>query len=374
MGRPEADTGRLTPGGGGMGRPEAETGRGAPGAGAAPGPGRPGAAGGRGAPPWGGGPAGRCGACGAADAAGRCGGMPWGSGRAATDDGRCSLVIGRELTTRRGSSAGGAAGAAGSAAAAGATGAAGAAGAASAAGAGAGAGAGVGASAAGATGAGSTAGAGAGAGSGAGAGAGATTSATGAGAAGAASESAGASDESTRLAPLAFLAGASPSGLAAAFFAAVFLAGLASSGCSGRVSPSRSARRRNRSAWASMIDEDWLLASTPITLHRSSTSVLVIPSSFASSCTRMFFAKLIQPFVGVGPSEALPAAFHSLMCDGVDSNAIRSSDSAPGPTGRRHARSKPRRFTAAVKHPGVSLVHSHAPRPGAVRLMIAVPS
>jgi hypothetical protein len=88
----------------------------------------------------------------------------------------------------------------------------------------------------------------------------------------------------------------------------------------------------------------------------------------------MFFAKLIQPFVGVGPSEALPAAFHSLMCDGVDSNAIRSSDSAPGPRGRRHARSKPRRFTAVVKHPGVSLVHSHAPRPGAVRLMIAVPS
>jgi hypothetical protein len=43
---------------------------------------------------------------------------------------------------------------------------------------------------------------------------------------------------------------------AAAFFAAAFFTGLGSSGCSGRVRPSRSARRRRRSACASMsVDE-----------------------------------------------------------------------------------------------------------------------
>jgi hypothetical protein len=97
---------------------------------------------------------------------------------------------------------------------------------------------------------------------------------------------------------------------AAAFFDAallVFLAGLASSGCSGRVRPSFSARRRKRSACASMMLEDWLFASTPIFEVSSNSSLFVIPSSLASSCTRMFFAKLIQPFVGVGLPDAGPA-------------------------------------------------------------------
>ncbi len=333
-------------------------------------------------------PAGRCGAWGAADAgccaAGRCGACgacgpcgPCGpcevSGRAATELGRGSLVTGRELTTRRGSSAVGAAGATGAAApTAGADGGAGAV----ATNATAGAAGSAGCSDAGRVGA-TCSGAVA-----ATAGAVAATSAAGAETTGLAAAGssvvAGSGDaappESARLTPAAFLAGGASSDApdaGADFFAATFLPGLVSSGWSGRVSPSRSARRRNRSAWASMIDEDWLLASTPIVLHRSSTSVLVIPSSFASSCTRMFFAKLIQPFIGVGLPEALPAAVHSFMCDGVDSNAICSLDSAPGPRVRRHARSKPRRFTAVVKHPGV---HSHAPRPGAVRLMSASPS
>jgi hypothetical protein len=94
-----------------------------------------------------------------------------------------------------------------------------------------------------------------------------------AGAAGSADVSAGAS-------------GSAAAFFAAAFFAGAFLAGFTSSGCSGRVRPSRSARRRSRSACASMIDDDWLLASTPIALHRPSSSVFVIPSSLASSCTR----------------------------------------------------------------------------------------
>ena len=88
-----------------------------------------------------------------------------------------------------------------------------------------------------------------------------------------------------------------------AFFAAPFLASLTSSGCADRVRPSRSARRRSRSACASMTAEDWLLASTPIAPHSASNSGFVIPSSLASSCTRRFFAKLVQPFIGVASTD-----------------------------------------------------------------------
>ncbi len=97
-----------------------------------------------------------------------------------------------------------------------------------------------------------------------------------------------------------FDAAAAPSstpstGASAGFLAARFVA-LCSSGCSGRVRPSRSARRRRRSACASMMVEDWLFASTPIAPVSASISVFVIPSSFASSCTRMFFAKTRSAF------------------------------------------------------------------------------
>ena len=77
----------------------------------------------------------------------------------------------------------------------------------------------------------------------------------------------------------------SSSSCAAAF------AGLASSGCSGRISPSRSARRRTRSAWASSMLEEWLLTPIPRATQRSSVSLLVSPSSLASSWTRIFAGK-----------------------------------------------------------------------------------
>jgi hypothetical protein len=89
---------------------------------------------------------------------------------------------------------------------------------------------------------------------------------------------------------------AGSSAFAAAFFvvlAAAFagLAGLASSGCSGRISPSRSARRRTRSACASSMLEEWLLTPIPSATERSSVSLLVIPSSLASSWRRIFAGK-----------------------------------------------------------------------------------
>jgi hypothetical protein len=99
----------------------------------------------------------------------------------------------------------------------------------------------------------------------------------------------------------AFLAAAFFAGAAspeAAFLAAAFLTGLASSGCSSRVSPSRTARRSSRSACASISELDWFFTPTPMTSHSDNSSALVIPSFLASSCTRMFFAKLLSAFPG----------------------------------------------------------------------------
>jgi hypothetical protein len=69
---------------------------------------------------------------------------------------------------------------------------------------------------------------------------------------------------------------------AATLFAG-FFSGFGSSGCSSRVRPSRWARRRTMSEYASLSDEEWLFTGTPRTPQRSITSALVIPSSLASS-------------------------------------------------------------------------------------------
>jgi hypothetical protein len=64
---------------------------------------------------------------------------------------------------------------------------------------------------------------------------------------------------------------------------AAFLAGAGSSGCTGRRRPSASALRRTRSAWASSIEDEWLLTPIPRDKARSRPSLLVRPSSLASS-------------------------------------------------------------------------------------------
>jgi hypothetical protein len=85
----------------------------------------------------------------------------------------------------------------------------------------------------------------------------------------------------------------------------------------------------------------------------------------------MFFAKLVQPFIGVGGPDACPATDQCLMFFVVVSNAFSRSESAPSGMGRRQARSKPRlRIAAAMQ----SAEHNHAPRPGAVRLTTTAPS
>ena len=56
-----------------------------------------------------------------------------------------------------------------------------------------------------------------------------------------------------------------------------------SSGCFSRFRPSRSAFRRTRSPCASSIDDEWLFTPIPRSMHRSSASLFVRPSSRASS-------------------------------------------------------------------------------------------
>jgi hypothetical protein len=60
-------------------------------------------------------------------------------------------------------------------------------------------------------------------------------------------------------------------------------AGDAASAWAGRRSPSASALRRTRSAWASSIDDEWLFTPIPSDRQRSSASLFVSPSSRASS-------------------------------------------------------------------------------------------
>ena len=73
-----------------------------------------------------------------------------------------------------------------------------------------------------------------------------------------------------------------------------------SSGGWERFRPSRSALRRTRSAWASSMLEEWLVTPMPIARHSSRPSLLVRPSSRASSYTRIFLAKFsASPFLGL---------------------------------------------------------------------------
>ena len=76
---------------------------------------------------------------------------------------------------------------------------------------------------------------------------------------------------------------------------AAFFSG--SGGCSSRTRPSRSALRRTRSAWASTTLDECDLTPIPSDSQRSSVSLLVSPSSRASSYTRMFPAKSGSQFL-----------------------------------------------------------------------------
>ncbi len=75
-----------------------------------------------------------------------------------------------------------------------------------------------------------------------------------------------------------------------------FVALAAGSAGTSRRRPSASARRRMRSAWASSMDADGLEAPIPSFWASASNSLLVRPSSFESSCTRIFFGAKTFPY------------------------------------------------------------------------------
>jgi len=78
-------------------------------------------------------------------------------------------------------------------------------------------------------------------------------------------------------------AGAEDTALADLVALAAFFAGAGSSGWTGRRNPSASALRRTRSACASSMEDEWLLTPIPRERASSSPSLLVRPSSLASS-------------------------------------------------------------------------------------------
>ncbi len=86
-----------------------------------------------------------------------------------------------------------------------------------------------------------------------------------------------------------------------------------SSGCLSRRSPSRSALRRTRSAWASSMLDEWLVTPMPRSRQRSSASLLVRPSSRPSSYTRIFLAKsYVNPFMRPRRRRSLSLSSHVL--------------------------------------------------------------
>jgi hypothetical protein len=128
---------------------------------------------------------------------------------------------------------------------------------------------------------------------------------------------------------------------AGTFVALAALAALAaSSGCTSRRRPSASARRRMRSAWASSIDAEGLDAPMPSVWASVSSSLLVRPSSFESSCTRIFFWAKTFPCFSCRRFRGHSYLFfhnHRQVRPRLRSNA-RISTRSLSPTGARSAR------------------------------------
>ncbi len=153
-----------------------------------------------------------------------------------------------------------------------------------------------------------------------------------------------------------------------------------SSGCTGRRSPSRSALRRARSAWASSTDDEWLLTPIPRDRQRSSASLFVIPSSWASSYTRIFLGNclLSTPPLPIGDRRTPILAHQQLGSpepsarSAASRSSVTSASADAGSTGARRARSKARRRTAVSTQVGEPR-QSQAPRPGRSRPRCSAP-
>ena len=133
-----------------------------------------------------------------------------------------------------------------------------------------------------------------------------------------------------------------------------------SSGWTSRTIPSRSALRRTRSACASSMLEECVLTPIPSVSQRSSVSLLVRPSSLASSCTRFLPAKFPGPTLRRVRDCAYLRAVHPRTNPGDrhDSDGIGGISGAEGPVpgpgaARRPPGTAPTRRTARPHGPPV---------------------
>src|SRR4051794_10072041 len=125
--------------------------------------------------------------------------------------------------------------------------------------------------------------------------------------------------------------------------------------------------------------EEWLFTPMPSAMARSSASLLVRPSSLASSWTRIFPATCAFSLSsgswmsgdGAAPGTA-PSSGPVCHVQLSEPECIRSSSPASS-TGARSARANARRRTASARQLG-ERAHSQAPRPGCDRPTTSCPS
>ena len=162
-----------------------------------------------------------------------------------------------------------------------------------------------------------------------------------------------------------------------------------SGGCSSRISPSRSALRRTRSACASSMLDECVFTAMPRSTHRSRVSLLERPSSLPSSWTRIFAANVCSPALRACCQDVSPEVSGTVVesraaggpctkgdvaCAGGGGHTCsRTASTAALVTGALNDRAKPPRREASSMHAGEPK-QSQAPRPGSVRPTTSVPS
>jgi len=140
------------------------------------------------------------------------------------------------------------------------------------------------------------------------------------------------------------------SGGAALVERARLFASFGSSGWCSRMSPSRAALRRTRSACASSMLDEWLLTPMPSASDRSRASLFVRPSSRASSYNRIFLGKVLHQSLLLAvhrnsPANLYPRTFSHHLTQHGDSGCLDRSakGSAEGPPAGREIKAGYRR-------------------------------
>ncbi len=158
-------------------------------------------------------------------------------------------------------------------------------------------------------------------------------------------------------------AGATDTGSASVAFDFVVredLALVGSSGATARRSPSLSAFRRIRSAWASSMDAEGLDAPIPSVWASASNSLLERPSSLESSCTRIFFCAKTFPCIVC--LRFASTVLYSSTTANVFERCTTSRNSVRSPGTSEHRRARETRLTSSPDSHSSSR-HHQSPRP-----------